>query len=145
MNPGGGHEKNNPRLGKKSKFRGDKQREKKAGRKRISREYRRKGTRETPLSIKEKVLEPFDDLEFNIIYNLNKKNSYGENSADLKKIIRARKVPPGKMDEVLEKFISKIEGREWGKVYEGEDGNLYVSLNIKKRILIEQYIDISVP
>ena len=65
MNPGGGHQKNNPHLGKKSKFRVDKQREKKAGRKRIGKEYRQKGVKETPLK---KVNDVFQDINENDIH-----------------------------------------------------------------------------
>lgn len=145
MNPGGGHEKNNLRLGKKSKFRGDKQREKKAGRKRLDREYRRKGSRETPLETEKLVFEDFNALEFNIIYNLNKKKAYGKNSADLIKIIRARKVPQRDIMTVLSEFVEKLSARDWGGIHAGEDGKIYVSLNIEKKIIIEEYIEFNRP
>lgn len=145
MNPGGGHERNNPRLGKKSKFRGDKQREKKAGRKRLDREYRRKGSRETPLETEKSVFKEFNDLEYNIIYNLDKKKAYGRNSVDLVKIIRARKVPPRDIMTALSEFVEKLSERNWGRVYSGVDGKIYVSLNIEKKIFIEQYIELKRP
>lgn len=143
MDPGGGHEKNNPRLGKKSNFRGDKQREKKAGRKRVGKEYRRKGAREVPLEKKDVKFHEFNDMEYNILYNLNKKKAYGNNSADLIKTIRARQVPPRKIDEVLLQFSKKITSRDWGKVYPGDDGKTYISLNIEKKNIIESYIELN--
>jgi len=145
MNPGGGHQKNNPRLGRKSRMRGDKQREKKAGRKRLSKEYRRKGARETPLEKEEIVIGDFDDVEYKILYALNKKKAYGNDSADVIKIIRARQVPPRKIDEVLSSFERKLLIREWGRIYKGEDGKTYVSLNIDKKEIIEQYIEVNRP
>lgn len=145
MNPGGGHEKNNPRLGKKSKLRGDKQREKKAGRKRLDKEYRRKGTRETPLETEKPVFRDFNDLEYNIIYNLDRKKAYGKNSADLIKIIRARKISQRDIMTFLSEFVEKLTARDWGGIYTGEDGKIYVSLNIEKKIFIEQYIESNRP
>lgn len=145
MNPGGSHQKNNPHLGKKSRFRGDKQREKKAGRKRISKVYRQKGARETPLAKKDIIPEAFNDLEFNILFNLNKKKVYSDNSADIVKVIRARNVPPRKVEEVLEVFSDKLEQRDWGYVYKGDDEKLYATLNIEKKSIIEQFIEINMP
>ena len=82
-------------------------------------------------------------MEYNILYNLNKKRAYGDNSADLIKIIRARQVPPRKIDEVLQQFSAKITARDWGRTYQGDDGRTYISLNIEKKGFIQGYIELN--
>ena len=106
MNPGGGHEKNNPRRGKKSPARGDKQREKKAGRKRLGKEYRKKGVREVSLPDVE-VYEDLNEKEFNVLFNLNKKKAYGEDSTNLDLIVKMRGTKPSLIPQFIEDFKRK--------------------------------------
>ena len=144
MNSGGGHEKANPHRGKKSPARGDRQREKKAGRKRVSREYRRKGQKETPIKTDNVIVE-FTEKEYYILFDLNKKRAYGDDSTDLFKVVRRRKITPGNIAKISENFVKKLEQRNWGSIYIGDDGKTYISLKIHKKENIEKYLELNIP
>jgi len=145
MVPGGGHRKNNPRIGIKSPARGDRKREEKAGRKRISREYREKGPSVVSLT-ESQINHEFSIEERKILYALDKGSNYGkERSRDLEQLFKNRNLNPKTIPELISIFKDKIHRREWGSIYIGEDSKTYIYLNVHKINIIKNYINMNEP
>ena len=80
-----------------------------------------------------------------MLFNLNKKKAYGEDSTDLEMVVKMRGTKPSLITQFIEDFKRKLEEKNWGSVYEGDDGRTYISLNLEKKENIEMFIQINRP
>ncbi len=139
---GGGHLKANPHQGKKGPCRGDQKREEKAGRKRISKEYRPKGHKVTALP--PQPMPPdmaFTIIEYKIIYSLNIGGKYEDEDAECEKLAKINKVPYDEIERFIQTLKQKLEHRKWGKIRRGRNKKHYVSLSIEHEEDIQVYLD----
>lgn len=140
MMPGGGHRTANPHRGKKSPARGDRVREKKAGRKRVGKVYREKGPSHVTLREADDSLI-FTGDENKLLYALNKRHLFGEDRADeLIPFLRSRRVLPQDFETFIERFSRKLHHHKWGEIYTGGDNKTYIFLYLDKRNLITNHL-----